>query len=896
MVRSIVLRGLTLSSAALLFACSGTQGPATPDTAPNTAGGSAVGHGGNGGAAVRPLTPSPGIARLDLASYGVASGEQDKPQDPPAQVGQERRRLLIQDGLDRARRALEYRLYADALRESTQVLELDETNEEARTILLSVQEILGDDTARVARTFDSKVLEARVAQERTRFRVRQLTQQADAELELGRYADAIEHYYTALRQLQIDAFSTPGTDLEKEIQRKYEMAQQRRAEAMQKELADEQSRSRAELEEAERRRRLEREQRVSRLLVQANQDFQNGHFGSAESALQQAATIDPNNAEVAAFLDLASRANHESKLDVARQRWKEQWIEAFDEINRSLLPQTETVVYDLQRWSYVLETRKPREFTPAEAMEASEDRAVRQILDSVSIEHHFSSATLRDWARHYQDATNVNVVIAPSATEAGEEATTLTDFHLANMPVSKALNVIAAQTGLKWHVRDGVVEIVSAATPIGRAYLKQYEVRDIVQGIRNQPGPQLRLTVPGSDDGGLGLDEEDPLPSVVDDGTLTTLIQSNIAAESWTEGNTINFESGVLLVRNTREVHEQIERLLGQLRQSVGIQVDIEARFLKVEDSFLEDIGVDFRGLGDQSSEGRAGRGLERNNRSNLRFDDFGRAEQINSAAPGQIGSGTEPGVFFDDGGDGDIMGRTEHLYDRALGGRQGGLDNSGGLSLQYAYLDDTELQLILRAVSKQERSEEIVAPRLLVFNNTRAHMQALRSTSYISDFGVEIAQAAAVANPVVGVVRDGVVLDVRPVVSADRRFITMELRPTVMTLQLPIPTFTTTLGAGQPVSIQLPVTNLQSVRTTVTMPDGGSILLGGMKLAERQNQVSGVPILKDLPGLSLLFSRKGSYVLNRKIIILIRARIILAPEFEPGVLPDAVDTLLSTR
>src|SRR5690606_24762927 len=104
------------------------------------------------------------------------------------------------------------------------------------------------------------------------------------------------------------------------------------------------------------------------------------------------------------------------------------------------------------------------------------------------------------------------------------------------------------------------------------------------------------------------------------------------------------------------------------------------------------------------------------------------------------------------------------------------------------------------RAVQKQERSEEIIAPRLLVYNNTRAHMQALRHTSYIKDFDVEIAQAAAVANPMVDVVRDGVVLDVRPVVSADRRFITMELRPTVVSLQLPIPTFTTTLGAGQPV------------------------------------------------------------------------------------------------
>ncbi|MCB9870819.1 MAG: hypothetical protein H6837_13265 [Planctomycetes bacterium] len=98
----------------------------------------------------------------------------------------------------------------------------------------------------------------------------------------------------------------------------------------------------------------------------------------------------------------------------------------------------------------------------------------------------------------------------------------------------------------------------------------------------------------------------------------------------------------------------------------------------------------------------------------------------------------------------------------------------------------------------------------MLVYNNTRANMSVLRQTTYIKDFEVEIAQAAAVANPVIGVVKDGVALDVRPVVSADRRFITMELRPTVLDLVLPIPTFTTTLGVGQPITLQLPRTTLR--------------------------------------------------------------------------------------
>jgi type II secretory pathway component GspD/PulD (secretin) len=241
-------------------------------------------------------------------------------------------------------------------------------------------------------------------------------------------------------------------------------------------------------------------------------------------------------------------------------------------------------------------------------------------------------------------------------------------------------------------------------------------------------------------------------------------------------------------------------------------------------------------------------------------------------------------------------MARTEHLFDTTLGGRnEDGLRAGGGLSLQYVYLDDAELETILRAVSKQDRSEEIAAPRLLIYNNTRANMQVLRQTSFIRDYEVEIAQAAAVANPVVDVVKDGVVLDVRPVVSADRRFITMELRPTVMELELPIPEFVTTLGVGQPVSIQLPRTTLQRVRTTITMPDGATVLLGGTKLSAKQDLQATVPILGQIPLVNFFFGRKGTSIDNRKLLILIRAAIIIPMEHEPTFVPDPIEALMGS-
>jgi type II secretory pathway component GspD/PulD (secretin) len=60
-------------------------------------------------------------------------------------------------------------------------------------------------------------------------------------------------------------------------------------------------------------------------------------------------------------------------------------------------------------------------------------------------------------------------------------------------------------------------------------------------------------------------------------------------------------------------------------------------------------------------------------------------------------------------------------------------------------------------------------------------------------------------------------------------------------------------------------------------------MMLGGMRLVERQNLRSTVPLLGSLPGLSWLFSRNGTSVQNRKILILIRAQIVVMEELEPN-------------
>ena len=63
----------------------------------------------------------------------------------------------------------------------------------------------------------------------------------------------------------------------------------------------------------------------------------------------------------------------------------------------------------------------------------------------------------------------------------------------------------------------------------------------------------------------------------------------------------------------------------------------------------------------------------------------------------------------------------------------------------------------------------------------------------------------------------------------------------------------------------------------------GGTILLGGWKVHEEQNYSSGVPILNKIPLISAFFSRKGNYINNRKLLILLKASIVLWQEHTPS-------------
>ena len=150
-------------------------------------------------------------------------------------------------------------------------------------------------------------------------------------------------------------------------------------------------------------------------------------------------------------------------------------------------------------------------------------------------------------------------------------------------------------------------------------------------------------------------------------------------------------------------------------------------------------------------------------------------------------------------------------------------------------------------------------------------------------------APAQVAFQPVVGAFPSGVTLSATPVVSADRRYVRMTVNPVFTaiegfdTIQIPAAVGSTGFGGGATINgtIQLPRFTFTTVQTTVTVPDGGTILLGGVKRMNEERREYGVPVLSKTPWLNRLFRNVGIDRVTSSFMLMITPRIIILEEEE---------------
>jgi type II secretory pathway component GspD/PulD (secretin) len=186
-------------------------------------------------------------------------------------------------------------------------------------------------------------------------------------------------------------------------------------------------------------------------------------------------------------------------------------------------------------------------------------------------------------------------------------------------------------------------------------------------------------------------------------------------------------------------------------------------------------------------------------------------------------------------------------------------------------------------------------APTITLANGQLGYITVATQIDYVATYSVD--QNTLV--PEIDTVSDAVQLMVRPVVSADLKYVFLELSPTILQTDLSntvsYTTFVgqpggggTTGGGASGAAVQnfftLPRINQQTLETTVGVPDRGVLIVGGLTTSERRHHEGGVPILDKIPLIKRIFSAEGRKISRDRLFVMARPQIIIIGEEEKSM------------
>jgi general secretion pathway protein D len=397
--------------------------------------------------------------------------------------------------------------------------------------------------------------------------------------------------------------------------------------------------------------------------------------------------------------------------------------------------------------------------------------------------------------------------------------------------------------------------------------------------------------------------------SQADFGEIMDLIEAVVSPDSWDEGGEMMeyYPNLSLVVRQTEEVHAEIVDLLAQLRKLNDLQIAVEVRYITLADDFYEKMGIDF----DMKfkNDGAASRVQTQfsssddnnnndNNSSNTLQVTGGKNVTVGMSAPGDIS--VDLSIPMNQAN----YGLVDPMF--------GGFSADAGLQMGFALLSEIEAYFFMSATQGDTRSNVLQAPKVTIFNGQMGMITDMSMSPFVTSVIPVVGDFAAAYQPVITILSEGQLLSVQGTVSDNRQYVRLVLNPTFNKItkvntfkffgedSLTEETQTTAKGdnaasastdergttkkaaqSNSGVTVQLPTLAMFSVQTTVSVPDGGTILLGGMKRLSEGRTEAGTPILNKIPYIQRLFMNTAIGRTTQSIMMMVTPRIIIQEEEE---------------
>jgi general secretion pathway protein D len=483
---------------------------------------------------------------------------------------------------------------------------------------------------------------------------------------------------------------------------------------------------------------------------------------------------------------------------------------------------------------------------------------------------------------------------------------------LNQIPLGEALRYIASQAGLKVKIEPYAVSIIPISEMSNDLLTKQYRVPPgFISGSLNASGSALNQPASASH----GATQPTGTAKDTQESTGGRLLVNREGAKEFLEsqgvsfsvaGSSANFlpQSSRLIVRNTPDMLELVDAIVEQASVSGPKQVEIESKFIEVNQTNLKELGFDWL-LGQFNIPGSSrvfGGGGTTGNAPPLVPGNYP------FAPPGGDPVGQFPVTAGNRSGSFSIAG---NAIDSLLAGTSAAAVAPGIFGLAGVFTDP-QFQVVIRALNQKKGIDLLSAPRVTTKSGQRAVIEIVREFRYptqfqppqipqnfrgdtITDTGLSAGGGrASGAFPVTPTTptsfetrNTGVTLEVEPVVGPDGITIDLNLVPQVVEFEgfinygSPIQT-TSTNFLGQtstvvltPNVINQPIFSTRKVTTSVSVWDGQTVVLGGLMREDIQKTEDRTPIIGDIPIVGRLFRTNAEQHIKRNLVIFVTARLV---------------------
>ncbi|MFO1528649.1 MAG: hypothetical protein U1F77_02670 [Kiritimatiellia bacterium] len=440
---------------------------------------------------------------------------------------------------------------------------------------------------------------------------------------------------------------------------------------------------------------------------------------------------------------------------------------------------------------------------------------------------------------------------APAAGAAAPTGSRKLSFSVKKISVYDALNLICENGSLHYTIENGVVVVrdEASANIVTRFYPVDPSLMSSMLPTLSRARPAGGAFDQPADAGAGGADAGfAPAPAEGGEEQLKDIFKRFGAKFPGTA--TIAYEPAIsqLIVSNTPENLEKIEEILEKL-QITPRQIEIEARFVEVLQSDLQEIGVNW-----------------------ILTDPYEFASQQNGAP-----ISARPRLQVDANSNGFTQGNRKFFYSSDNGSttaetpisaadnaRQ--LGNVLGIS---GVLTNPELRMVLNLLDQKGNSDLLSAPRVTTLTGVNAVIEVVREIIYPTEFDVSEndvqvnqgfggANAAAVPFIPPTVIpggfetrQVGVILNVTPTINPDNYTINLVLLPEIAEL-VDWLQYGTQIGLenGQTFAVNMPqpVFASRNVTTTMVVWDGHTVVMGGLIREDLTTFEFKIPLLERHP------------------------------------------------